>query len=328
MTALRLADAGWRVVLVGASDGSASAVAAGMLAPASEAVLDDASPAQAAALLKARALWTPLAHRFGIALDTAGTLHVDTPDRLGRRAAWARALGFTCAETVVDVGGTVRLALALTDDAVLEPLTALAAIEAALTAQGVERVEGVVTAADGRLWMAGEALAGPCIVAAGWGSYALAPAAPELAALHPIKGQLLRFAGTAAGGPTLRAPHVYLAPQPGGWVAGATMEPGRTDLSRNPAALAALRAAAAELRPELADAPAEAAVGVRAAMEDESPLVGPSRSGVWLATGLRRNGWLLAPLVAEGIAAYLDGRDPDAALAGQALAWSPARVAP
>ena len=50
---------------------------------------------------------------------------------------------------------------------------------------------------------------------------------------------------------------------------------------------------------------------MRAATPDGLPLVGPSaRAGVWLATGARRNGWLLAPLVARMLAAYLSDRDP------------------
>jgi glycine oxidase len=50
--------------------------------------------------------------------------------------------------------------------------------------------------------------------------------------------------------------------------------------------------------------------GVRAATPDGLPLVGPSAApGVLLAVGARRNGWLLAPLVAKVVAAYVTGRD-------------------
>ncbi|HYE45155.1 MAG TPA: FAD-dependent oxidoreductase, partial [Caulobacter sp.] len=51
--------------------------------------------------------------------------------------------------------------------------------------------------------------------------------------------------------------------------------------------------------------------GIRGATPDGLPLVGPSvRPGVWLAMGARRNGWLLAPLVAAMTRAYLAGEDP------------------
>jgi glycine oxidase len=53
------------------------------------------------------------------------------------------------------------------------------------------------------------------------------------------------------------------------------------------------------------------AAGVRAATPDGLPMVGASSaSGVLVAAGARRNGWLLAPLVAQLIAACVTGRDP------------------
>ncbi|PXA83940.1 D-amino-acid oxidase, partial [Caulobacter sp. D5] len=68
---------------------------------------------------------------------------------------------------------------------------------------------------------------------------------------------------------------------------------------------------AVRLRPELAGASASIEVGVRASTPDGLPLVGESRTaGVILAAGARRNGWLLAPLVADMVAAYLTGADP------------------
>jgi glycine oxidase len=40
-------------------------------------------------------------------------------------------------------------------------------------------------------------------------------------------------------------------------------------------------------------------------------MAGPAAApGVLLAVGARRNGWLLAPLVAQTIAACVTGRDP------------------
>ena len=63
--------------------------------------------------------------------------------------------------------------------------------------------------------------------------------------------------------------------------------------------------------PTLASQAVSARVGIRAATPDALPMVGPcSRPDLFLATGLRRNGWLLAPLVAGMIADYLAGRDP------------------
>jgi glycine oxidase len=53
--------------------------------------------------------------------------------------------------------------------------------------------------------------------------------------------------------------------------------------------------------------------GVRAATPDGLALVGRSAAPrVILATGARRNGWLLAPLIASAVAACVLGRDPGA----------------
>lgn len=306
------------VELVDDGTNSASAAAAGMIAPASEAVLDAADAAFATALLRARERWDAWSERVGLELDRRGALHVAKAAELERRLLAAHTLGF---RAVRRPDG-----LHLADDALLAPARALAVLRKRLRDARVTLRSGRAVVAQERLAIDGRPLEGEVVVAAGWGAAALAGAVPELRELRPIKGQLLHFPGVGEPGPVIRAPDVYLAPQPDGWIAGATMEPGRADLDVDPAALARLQAAAAALRPELVGARGAPAVGVRAASPDGRPLVGRSRSGVWLTTGMRRNGWLLAPLVAEGIAAYLGGADADAALAGQAGAWDPARV--
>jgi glycine oxidase len=89
------------------------------------------------------------------------------------------------------------------------------------------------------------------------------------------------------------------------------MERGLADRRVDPALAAPLGRLGADLFPALEHATYAAQAGVRAATPDGLPLVGPSaRAGVWLATGARRNGWLLAPLVARMLAAYLSDRDP------------------
>ena len=53
--------------------------------------------------------------------------------------------------------------------------------------------------------------------------------------------------------------------------------------------------------------------GVRYGAPDGLPLVGASsRPGVFLALGARRNGWLLAPLIAEGLSAAISGGESPA----------------
>jgi glycine oxidase len=103
---------------------------------------------------------------------------------------------------------------------------------------------------------------------------------------------------------------VYLSPAAHAAL-GATMEFDRDDRVAEAEKTAPLLAAAQALRPELAMATALIEVGVRASTVDGLPLVGWSaKPGVMLAVGARRNGWLLAPLVAGLVAAYLTGKDP------------------
>lgn len=318
-SALALGRRGARVELVGHGP-SASAAAAGMVAAASEAVLDGVDGATAELWRRAAGLWPAFAAEHGLELQTAGALHVAEPLELEARAVRAQALGFVARRT--------REGLSLPEDAHLEAPQALGRLVAAAEAAGVVRREARARLVDGELFVEeGARCADVIVLATGWGSAGLAALAPELAGLAPIKGQLLRMQAPGAAGPVLRLAGAYLVPGAKGWTVGATMEPGADDLAPDAALLDGLRRAAAAARPELADARAVAAVGVRAATPDGAPLVGLSRSGrAILATGLRRNGWLLAPLVGEAVAAYALGEDPDAALGGQAHAWSPARL--
>ena len=100
------------------------------------------------------------------------------------------------------------------------------------------------------------------------------------------------------------------------------MEPGRDDLAIDPFAVAALHGMASAVVPALVGGPVEARAGVRAATPDGLPLVGPTgRPGIWLAVGARRNGWLLAPLIARIMADMLAGAAPDS----RAALFDPAR---
>lgn len=87
------------------------------------------------------------------------------------------------------------------------------------------------------------------------------------------------------------------------------MQAGRGDRDIEPEAVAGLRAAASAIYPHLGRARAVAYAGVRAATPDGLPLVGFSGGprGIMLAVGARRNGWLLAPAMADVAAARLRG---------------------
>lgn len=300
--AVTLRRAGLAVRLIDPGDPapSASAVAAGMLAPVAEAEAEGASPDVFALLAHARDLWPDFA-----AATPGLTSRLDrTPARLLDPAASAR-LPDPHAGPVHRDGARL-----LQGDWRIDVHGALQDLQAEVDRLGVIRVAGRVSAAEGgRLKLGGAPLQEPfCVLAAGSGARSLAAAAPELALLTPVKGQILIFDGAGTDGPVLRRGERYVVPQPAGARAGATMEPGRDDLDVDPQALAALHADAGAIRPDLADAAFRGAAGVRMETPDGLPLAGPSlASGVILAAGARRNGWLLAPLVAQIVTAHVTG---------------------
>jgi glycine oxidase len=284
--AVRLAQAGSQVRLCDPSDAreESSGVAAGMLAPIGEALFDD--PERLPLWRDAAALWAAFA-------DTVPGLQIA---RCGARFAGVSeppaALGLTAE------AGQFHSA----EDARLDPRAALQALETAFEAAGGKRR---------RMRLDAPPLdADIVILAAGFASKSFAAFADELSVLTPIKGQLLRFDGGPAEGPILRTPEGYLTPSRLGAAVGATMEPGLSDRTPTEAARTSLLDVAERLSPGLSKRPYRLLAGVRASTPDGLPMVGPSsRRGLFIATGMRRNGWLLGPLVAEIALSYLSGDD-------------------
>ena len=308
--ALALADAGFRVTVCDPEGfGRASSVAAGMLAPVFEAALDAAESPDLASLLAARNLWPALEARAGVALDRSGALAVGDDDWLDGVAAGLTRLGLRPTElgraSIDDMlpalSPEFERGLLVREDWRLEPRLALQGLRAACEAAGVAFRREAVT---------GRARDGVLVLACGYAP-GIADLAPELARLSPIKGQILRFMDERAGRISLRAAAAYAAPASDGLAIGATMEPGRDDAKPDPAALRPLTEAAGRMFPRLAEATFAVQAGVRAATPDGLPLAGWSTApGVLLATGARRNGWLLAPLIAQVVTACATGRDP------------------
>ena len=308
-TALTLAQAGWRVSVWDPTDApNASAVAAGMLAPVFEAALDAETAGDLDLLLAARDLWPGLAQRTGVALDRSGTVAVGSESWLAEVQAKLIALGLRAAELprpmLEDLAPGIAPGLRgslVREDWRLEPGPALRALRRAAEAAGVVFRREAVRGRGEADWL---------VVATGAGQ-SLADLAPELRRLTPIKGQILRFPGRAGGRFSLRGEGAYAVPGVDGLAIGATMEPGVSDTAIDQAALKPLAKAGAGLFPDLEGAAFTAAAGVRAATPDGLPMVGLSETpGVVLAVGARRNGWLLAPLVAEVATACVTGRDP------------------
>ena len=306
-TALALADAGCAVTMADPGGSNASSVAAGMIAPVFEAVLDATARPHLDLLLAARDLWPGLAVRAGIALDRSGALAVGRDAWLNDLAAGFARLG----ERPTEIGGATARALAPglsppSDRALLsredwrvDAPSALAALAAAARDAGAAFVSEPVQ---------GRGDADVLVIATG-AAEGLARVAPELGVLSPIKGHIVRVAG-ASSGAVVRAEGVYASPG-AGMIFGATMEPGQADASVDEAKGRPLLVAGLKLFPGLAGAPVQISAGVRAATPDGLPMAGPAgEAGVMLAVGARRNGWLLAPLVAQVVAACVTGRDP------------------
>ena len=311
---------------IAAAASNASAVAAGMLAPVFEAALDPVSADHFELLRAARDAWPEMISALGLpaaALDKSGALRVgaadEAPQLLTQLEARMRAMGAVCERLDAVALGRMRPdlsqnlvgALFTPEDWRIDPHALLGALALALGRSGGRQAASPVSLDDGgRFVVDGEPIAADAVVvAAGSGALAWRRVIPELAGLHPIKGQILTFDAAPRDGPVVRGAQGYVTPQPGGAMAGATMEVGRTDLSTDAAAVARLRSCAAGLFPCLANAAFQARAGVRAATADGLPLVGPSRRpGVHLAVGARRNGWLLAPLIAQVILDEFTGR--------------------
>ncbi|HEX7948236.1 MAG TPA: FAD-dependent oxidoreductase, partial [Phenylobacterium sp.] len=178
--------------------------------------------------------------------------------------------------------------------------TALSAIARAAVAAGVHHLPAPVKAKGDE----------DILVVATGARPGLFDTAPELRRLSPIKGHIVRVAAEATGA-VVRSEGIYAAPG-SGMAFGATMEAGVSDPGIDEDLAAPLLHAGLRLFPGLRGAPIQIAAGIRAATPDGLPMVGWSEAepGVILAAGARRNGWLLAPLVAKIVTACVTGRAP------------------
>ena len=291
---------GRRVLVLAPDETSASARAAGMIAPAFESVLDGPMGGHADLLKAARDLWPNFAAATGVRLHREGA-EWRGPDAEAV-AARLDALGFTAERR----NSTVYTP----DDWRIEPGQALAAL-----AEGVARRDGRLVRLESRggRWEAvtdaGETLkAAAVVLATGWAAPDCGLALPPI---QPIKGQAVRLEGPAPDR-VVRGDGVYVAPALGGSIVGATMAEGESNLGVDPAVTETLVARARALCRELAGARvAEAYAAVRGASPDGLPYAGRLEPGVFVALAPRRNGWLLAPLVAKAVADALEGGDPD-----------------
>jgi len=284
---------------------NASSVAAGMIAPVSEALTDESARPHFDLLLAASELWPAFAAEIGLSLDGKGAVLLGDEARLAGLAAGLAVLGrparrLASAELPDFPGGYAEglEGLAVPEDWRID---ASALFQMGVAAQG----RGVILSAEPPDLHRIDRL----VVATGWSPDA-AGLAPELKVLSPIKGHILRLPHLDYAGPAVRGPGAYAVPSELGLLIGATMEAGHGEAVVDPQVARDLAARAAAIFPGIADQPWIAAAGVRAATPDGLPMVGESAAdGVILAAGARRNGWLLAPMVGRVVADIALGRD-------------------
>ena len=345
--AWRAAAAGLDVVLVDPEAGdAASLVAAGMLAPASEALFGEG------ALLRLNLLAVRRFGSFAAELEEAagrqvglrgeGTLAVayDPGDyaALARLTAFRRSAGLDAEELdsracrtlepflAPDVHGGVLFG----GDWSVDNRRYAAALRDAARSAKVRSVRDrvlEVRVSDGqvrgvRLAGGGDIDAARVVVAAGYWSGAVGGLPDALrTVVRPVKGQLLRLRHPAGVPPVLshtiraivRGTDVYLVPRADGeLVVGATQEERGPDQTVTAGAVHDLLHDAMSVLPVTSELIlAETCAGLRPGTPDNGPVVGwCGPDGLLLASGHYRNGILMSPVTADAAVALLTGQAP------------------
>ncbi|SNS56191.1 glycine oxidase [Geodermatophilus pulveris] len=329
-TAWRAARRGLSVTVVDDAPGTgASAAAAGMLAPVTEAGYREEALLRLglASVERWPAFAAELREATGqdVGLRTAGTLAVgfdeDDVRELAALHAYQQELGLA-AERLTPrearrrepaLTPRVRGGLLVAGDHSVDGRALHAALLRAAGDAGVRLVRERVTAlrVDGgraaglETAGGGTVPAGSVVLALGAHSGAL-PGVPALP-VRPVKGQVLRLAGAAGllGGTVralVRGRHVYLVPYGGDrLVVGATVEDRGFDPTVTAGGVHDLLHDAIDVVPGIGECElVETLARWRPCTPDNAPLLGPGPlPGLVLATGHHRNGVLLTPVTAE-----------------------------
>jgi len=319
---------------------AASDVAAGMLAPVTEAHYGEEELLRlnlASAQLYPE--WIADLERtsgINVGYRRSGTLLVarDADDNaaLDRLFRFQTKLGLAvdrltargCREMEPGLSPGVRGGIFVPDDHQVDPAALTRALRAACEGAGVSFVTGrvgeVAAAPDGlrvALEDARGLTAARVVIAAGARSGDVAASVVPLP-VRPVKGQLLRLRARGQGLPidrNLRGLDVYLVPRADGTlIVGATVEEMSYDRAPTAGAVHDLLRRAYELVPGTAELEFDSvAVGWRPGTPDNAPLIGRAAlDGVFVATGHFRNGILLAPATARAVATWVEsGEVPD-----------------
>lgn len=337
--AYRAAEAGLSVRLLDASGTrGASWAAAGMLAPASEAVYGEEAltALNVSAVEEFRRFCRALAERSGLdpGLRTEGTVAVafNADDRaaLARLTDYRTSLGLvTQTLSRVEVrrlepflAAEVRSGVLAVDDLSVDNRRYVAALTAGCRELGVDLRQQTATEltrasgrVDGARTSEGEHRARAVVVCTGSAAQTLT-GLPVL----PVKGQIVRLAvpaRLAAGGAALqrtirgvvRGSEVYLVPRGDGEVVvGATVEHQGDDETVTAGGVYELLRNAYELVPITSEFEfVEARAGLRPGTPDNAPILGWLEPGLIAAVGHYRNGILLSASTAAAVTRLLAG---------------------
>ena len=307
-----------------AGEPAAWQVAAGMLAPTSEAEFGERALLQLG-LESARRYEDFCAELDDPGYRPVGTMVVardrDEAEALDRLAEFRRGLGLPVERLRPSqarrlepaLAPTIRLALDIEGDHSIDPRKLVAALtreveprHAHVTGLRVEgeRVTGVTTG-DGVV------SAGAVVVAAGVHVAKLAMPEHARVPVRPVKGQVLRLRGDAGlVERTIRGEHAYFVPRgDGAYILGATMEERGWNTSPTAGGVYELLRDLSEIVPGVLELEIEElTAGLRPATPDNLPAIGPGAlDGLIWATGHYRNGILLTPVTADLVAGALAG---------------------
>jgi glycine oxidase len=326
-----------------------SGVAAGMLAPVTEADFGEEGPLRVNLLARER--WPgfaaeleevtglPTGYRDSGALVVAADR--DDAEALRRLHDFQRSLGLAsewltpsrCRALEPGLSPRIAGGILAPQDGSADPRATVRALAAAAEevelGVEVEAIEHDGSGVTGVRTSAGTIGCDRVVVAAGPWSASLAPLG-DGPPVRPVKGQILELR-TRGAMPNpfervLRSPRCYLVSRGDGRVVlGATVEEQGFDTAVTADGVFRLLEAAWEILPEVGELELVGAqAGLRPGTPDNAPVVGPGElEGLIWATGHWRNGVLLTPLTADAVAGLLAGER----LPEELEAVSPARFA-
>lgn len=346
----RAAEAGLSVVVLdrAAPGAGASGVAAGMLAPVTEASYGEGELLRLN--LEAARRWPAfdqeLRARSGrpTGYERRGALVVavdrDDAEELGRLFRFQRSLGLEvewltrteCRTLEPGLSPGIAGGIRAPQDHQVEPRALTEALAGAVERAGGELAAGVdVTAVEedraGGIALGtsrGSVVARHVVVAAGpWSAGVGGLGAAGDPPVRPVKGQILRLRGSQAplAAHAVHTPRCYVVPRASGEVVvGATVEERGFDTTVTAGGVHRLLDAAWEVLPDVGELElVEASARLRPGTPDNLPVVGRGMiEGLVWATGHYRNGILLAPLTADAVVAAIT--DGEAAPLGEAVA--------